>query len=134
MLLQKAIAKHYGSYSKIEELAPRELLESLTGWPAVRKEITNGAETMQLMQKMNSEGYMYVLEGKANSLLSCPAKPNCCFTVLTFYTKGSKKMVLINCPFVDPAWIEKENHENITLKKLRGHYNCRQQMTIWIEE
>jgi len=42
-------------------------------------------------------------------------------------------MVLINCPFVDPAWVEKEKYEILALKKLRGHYNCRQQMTIWIE-
>ena len=62
------------------------------------------------MQKLNQEGYMYVLEGKPNCCLSCPAKPNCCFTVLTFYTKNNKRLFLVNCPFVDPAWVEKEKH------------------------
>ena len=65
---------------------------------------------MLLMQKMNKEGYMYVLEGRKNSLLSSPSKGESCFTVLTFYNKGDKNMVLVNCPFVDPAWVEKEKH------------------------
>lgn len=106
----------------------------MTGWPVIRKEITDGAEAMKIMQKMTAAGYMFLLEGKPNSLLSCPTRPNCCFTTLTFYSKGDKRTVLINCPFVDPAWIEKERHEILALKILRGHYNCRQQMTIWVEE
>ena len=57
------------------------------------------------MQKMNTLGYMYVLEGKPNSLLYSDNHPNSCFSVMTFYTKGDKRMVLINCPFVDPAWV-----------------------------
>jgi hypothetical protein len=57
------------------------------------------------MQKMNTLGYMYVLEGKQNSLLYSDNHPNSCFSVMTFYTKGDKRMVLINCPFVDPAWV-----------------------------
>lgn len=76
---------------------------------------------------------MFILEGKDQSLLSCSAKHSCVFTVLTFYTKGDKRLVLVNCPFIDPAWVEKERHEILALKILRGHYNCRQQMTIWIE-
>ena len=110
MLIQKALAKHQGSYVGLNEVGPGDLIETLTGWPVVRREIAGGFEAMQLMQRLNSEGYMYVLEGRPNSHLSCPAKPNCCFTPLTFYSKGTKRMVLINCPFVDPAWVEKEKH------------------------
>lgn len=82
-------------------------MENLTGWPVLKKEITSCKQAVELMQKMNYSGFMYVLEGKPNSLLYSPKHPNCCFTVLTFYTKGDKRMVLINCPFVDPAWVEK---------------------------
>lgn len=65
---------------------------------------------MELMQRITSLGYMFILEGKEQSLLSCPAKHSCIFTVLTFYTKGDKRLVLVNCPFIDPAWVEKERH------------------------
>lgn len=77
---------------------------------------------------------MYILEGKANSLLSPPDGSLSHFTVLNFYEKGEKRLVLINCPFVDAAWMEKERHEILALKILRGHFNCRNQMTIWVEE
>jgi len=52
-----------------------------------------------------TEKYMYILEGKANSLLSKPDGSVSCFTVLNFYEKGDKRLVLINCPFVDAAWM-----------------------------
>ena len=61
MIIQKALAKHQGSYSALEQVPPAELMQALTGWPVVRKEINNGLEAMQMMQKMNKEGYMYVL-------------------------------------------------------------------------
>ena len=105
MLIQKAMAKHYSSFAMLEQLSPSDMISNLTGWPVVRWELSDNLETFQLMQNMFMLGYMYVLEGRPNSNLSNPAKPNCCFTALTFYTKGAKRMVLINCPFVDPAWV-----------------------------
>lgn len=75
---------------------------------------------------------MYILEGKPNSLLSKSDGSVSCFTVLNFYEKGDKRLVLVNCPFVDAAWMEKERHEILALKILRGHFNCRDQMTIWV--
>ena len=36
MLIQKALAKHHGSYKSLEQLGTKEMMESLTGWPVQR--------------------------------------------------------------------------------------------------
>jgi len=61
MLIQKAMAKHFGSFSILEKLCPSEMISNLTGWPVVRWEIQDNMEAFQLMQKLNVFGYMYVL-------------------------------------------------------------------------
>mgnify|MGYP000962644426 CR=1 FL=1 len=53
---------------------------------------------------------MFVLEGRSESHLTPPQGGVATFTVLNFYEKEGKKLVLINCPFVDAAWMEKEKH------------------------
>ena len=37
MLIQKALAKHQGSYVGLNEVGPGDLIETLTGWPVVRR-------------------------------------------------------------------------------------------------
>ena len=61
MLIQKAMAKHFGSFRILEQLSPSEMISNLTGWPVVRWEIQDNMEAFQLMQKLNVLGYMYVL-------------------------------------------------------------------------
>jgi len=61
MLIQKAMAKHFGSFRILEQLSPSEMISNLTGWPVVRWEIQDNMEAFQLMQKLNVFGYMYVL-------------------------------------------------------------------------
>jgi hypothetical protein len=35
MLLQKAMAKMYGSYKRLKSIGAKELLENMTGWPGI---------------------------------------------------------------------------------------------------
>lgn len=108
MLLQKAMAKIYGSYKKLKSVETKELIENMTGWPVITIPFAAKTDIYSLLKRFFfTEKYMYVLEGKANSLLSPSDGSISCFTVLNFYEKGDKRLVLINCPFVDPAWMEK---------------------------
>lgn len=60
---------------------------------------------INFMQLVNEKGYFYVLEGKSGSYL-CDNEGNThCFTILNFYNKGDKKLILVNCPFIDEAWL-----------------------------
>jgi hypothetical protein len=134
MILQKAMAKLYGSYKRLKSVSTKELMENITGWPVITLPIAGRSDIYSLLKRFFfAEKYMYILEGKPNSLLSKPDGSVSCFTVLNFYEKGDKRLILINCPFVDAAWMEKERHEILALKILRGHFNCRDQMTIWVE-
>lgn len=102
------MAKIYGSYKKLKSVGTKELIENMTGWPVITIPFAPKTDIYSLLKRFFfTEKYMYVLEGKANSLLSPSDGSISCFTVLNFYEKGDKRLVLINCPFVDPAWMEK---------------------------
>jgi hypothetical protein len=53
--------------------------------------------------------------------------------VLEFFDKNDKKLILVNCPFVDEAWKEKEKYEMHSLKLIKSHFNNHDQMCVWIE-
>lgn len=86
MILQKAMAKLYGSYKRLKSIPTKELMESITGWPVITLPIAGRSDIYSLLKRFFfAEKYMYILEGKPNSLLSKPDGSVSCFTVLNFY-------------------------------------------------
>ena len=63
---------------------------------------------MNALQDFNSKGYMILLEGREGTTL-CPkntpsAFKSYCYTILNFYEKGSKRLILVNCPYILTSW------------------------------
>ena len=62
MLLQKAMAKMYGSYKRLKSIEAKELLESMTGWPAIQLQLAGRNDIYGLLKRFFfTEKYMYIL-------------------------------------------------------------------------
>lgn len=80
----------------------------MTGFPTFEIDIHNyeNSQVFALLKDIHNKGYLYFLEGTQGSNLSNEGKKDC-FNVLEFFDKNDKKLILVNCPFVDEAWKEK---------------------------
>lgn len=106
MMVEKALAKLYKSYHNIGKVRSEELLNTLTGYPTITKPIEELSSPIQYCQSLTDQGYAYVLIGRKGSYL-CEGDEDegVTFNVLSFYMKGTQRLALINCSFVDEAWL-----------------------------
>jgi hypothetical protein len=84
MLLQKGLAKLFGNYKKLNSFGTKELVETVTGWPALT--IDSLCENFyESLKGFFNQKYMFILEGRTGSHLTPPQGGVANFTVLNFY-------------------------------------------------
>lgn len=74
MILQKALAKTYGSYFDLDNASPKDLIAEITGfftkaipsdqWISSKNNPQNKKGIFNQLQDLKSRGYMLLLEGK----------------------------------------------------------------------
>jgi hypothetical protein len=90
MLLQKGLAKHYGSYFELSRIDPRMLLESMTGFPTMETKFDqiSDEQVVLYLQEVTSRNYLMLLRGRKGGELRDEVSKEECFTVLNFYEKN----------------------------------------------
>lgn len=134
MILQKGLAKIYGSYLALNALTPCEALEAITGFHV--KEIAlgelaadNGA--VSALQDLLLRGYMLLLQGRPRTELNTGSE-SVSYAVLNCYEKGSTRKILVSCPSIVENWHEPKDIRQLAI--LKAHFSRHNQSCLWIDE
>jgi hypothetical protein len=86
------------------------------------------------LNSLTKAGYIVILTTKSTCKLQEEGQGSDSFCVLNFYDRESKKLYLVNCPFVLSKWKDKDRNEALNLRLLKAHYNNNNQMSIWLDD
>lgn len=105
LLLQKAWVKTYGSYVAARRIHPRVILHEMTGFFTETYRLQDFHDGIfETLKKYSGAGFATVLTSKEDSNVEDDGLGFESFTILNFHEKDSKKMYLVNCPFVISKW------------------------------
>ena len=101
MILQKAMAKMYGSYLSLNNLSPVEALETITGFYAkelpIRSLLSEEKGYLSSLEDLVHRKYLMLLQARPRTDLNT-GSDNGCFSLLMIWEKGNIKKLLIGCP------------------------------------